>query len=67
MRITAFLTAMILVALLLGCAGMYQGLQTQQEMECRKRPGADQDACARQSGMSYDEYQKQLRERDNKK
>lgn len=41
---------------------VYDSLRVQQEMECQKFPGADRDECARRSGMSYDEYQRQIKE-----
>ncbi len=61
------LAVLLLAALQTGCSGIYQGLQTSQEMECGKRPGADQAECSRQSGMSYDEYQRQLKELETKR
>lgn len=67
MRIIAILTFISLSALQSGCAGIYDGLRTQQEMECIKRPGADQADCLRRSEMSYDEYQRQLKEREKEK
>jgi len=39
----------------------------QQEMECQSRPGANPEECSRRSGMSYDEYQRQLKERQKDK
>jgi hypothetical protein len=45
----------------------YDGLRLRQEMDCQKLQGADRDECARKSGMSYDEYQRQLKEQEQKK
>jgi hypothetical protein len=52
-----------------GCAARdyYGMLNVQQEMNCEQRPGADRDECSRQSGMSYDEYQRLLKERQQDK
>ncbi len=41
---------------------VYDSLRYGQEMECQKLYGADQQECLKRTGMSYDEYQKQLKE-----
>jgi hypothetical protein len=46
---------------------LYDGLRFGQEMDCQKLQKSDQDECLRRSGMSYDEYQGQLKERENDK
>jgi len=65
MKITAVIPAMLLIMTGAGCTTrtVYDSLRVQQEMECQKLQGADRDECARRSGMSYDEYQRQLKER----
>jgi len=52
-----------------GCGprNYYDGLRLRQEMDCQKLQGADRGECAGTSGMSYDEYQRQLKEREQKK
>ncbi len=69
MKITAVLSVMLFVATISGCTtrNIYEGLRMQQEMECQKFQGADRDECAGRSGMSYDEYQRQLKERQKDK
>jgi len=42
----------------------YEGLRLRQEMDCQKLQGADRAECTGKSGMSYDEYQRQLKERE---
>lgn len=69
MKIIAVLSVMLFVATISGCAtrNIYEGLRMQQEMECQGLQGADRDECAGRSGMSYDEYQRQLKERQKDK
>ena len=68
MRAFAIL-AMLVAAMASGCTArnVYDGLRLQQESECQKMQGSDRDACMRRSGMTYDEYQRQLKEQDRKK
>jgi hypothetical protein len=69
MKIIAVLSVMLFVTTISGCAtrNIYEGLRMQQEMECQSRPGANPEECFRRSGMSYDEYQRQLDERQKNK
>jgi hypothetical protein len=69
MKTFAILTATLLAMMNGGCASRnyYEGLRLHQEMDCQKLQGADRDECARKSSMSYDEYQRQLKERETKK
>ncbi|MEK6698796.1 MAG: hypothetical protein AABZ10_07115 [Nitrospirota bacterium] len=67
MKKVAFISTMLLIVMGAGCANIYEGLRMQQEMECQKLPGAERDECAGRSGMSYDEYQRQLKERQKDK
>jgi len=64
MKIVAFKSAMLLIVINAGCTARntYEGLRMQQEMECLK---LDRNECTRRSGMSYDEYQRQLKKRYN--
>jgi len=40
----------------------YDSLRLNRELECQNLQGADQQECLRRTGMSYDEYQRQLKE-----
>lgn len=53
----------LLILFIYGCSGrsMYDTLRTYQEMRCNELQGHDREECLRQSGLTYDEYQKQLR------
>jgi hypothetical protein len=42
----------------------YDMLRLHQDQRCLDLQGADRDACMRQNTMTYDEYQRQLKERD---
>jgi hypothetical protein len=46
-----------------GARNVYDGLRFRQDLDCQKLQGADRDECNRRSGMSYDEYQRQLEQR----
>jgi hypothetical protein len=65
MKTVIILSSLLSVLMSAGCARQtgYDMLRYQQEMDCQKMYGADQDECYKRSGMSYDEYQKQLKER----
>jgi len=67
MKIFLFPT-IVLLLLASGCTrrNAYDALRIQQEMSCQQQ-GVDRDDCARRHGMSYDEYQKQLQEREKNK
>jgi hypothetical protein len=69
MKTLAVITVILIAVMGCGCASRnyYEGLRLRQEMDCQKLQGADRDECARKSGMSYDEYQRQLKEREQKK
>jgi hypothetical protein len=49
-----------------GCTGrtVYDSLRYNQQLRCQDLQGRDRDACLQQSDMSYDEYQRHLKERD---
>lgn len=65
----AILTAMIAIALAAGCASRnyYEGMRMKQEADCGKLQGAERDACLKQSGTTYDEYQRQMKDREQGK
>ncbi len=65
MKIIIIITTILLTVTCAGCGSrnFYEGFRIQQEMECQKLQRPEQDECLRRSGMSYDEYQKQLKER----
>jgi hypothetical protein len=69
MKSAAFLSALLMVAI--GCGSnaryLYDGIRFHQEIDCSKLQGSDRDECYRRSGMSYDEYQRQLKDRKQDK
>ena len=69
MKVIAFVPAMLLIVMGYGCGArnIYDGLRFYQEMGCEKLQGTDRDECSRRSGMSYDEYERQLKEREQNK
>ncbi len=66
MKIAYSLSIVLVFAIGTGCGPrqFYDGLRSAQEMECQKLQKSDQDECLRRSGMSYDEYQRRLKERE---
>jgi hypothetical protein len=44
----------------------YDSLRANQELKCQKLQGADRDDCMRRSGMSYDEYERELRKQEQR-
>ncbi len=65
MKRIAIISIMLFMVLGAGCArNLYEGLRLQQEMNCQSLQGVDRDECISRSGMSYDEYQRQLKERE---
>jgi len=58
-------STILLMATFSGCGPRtaYDSLRFSQELECQKMHGDDRDECFKQSGMSYDEYQRHLKER----
>jgi len=46
-----------------GCTtqNAYDSIRYNRELDCQKMQGEDRDDCMRRSGMSYDEYQRQLK------
>jgi hypothetical protein len=69
MKVIVSLLAMLAVATVSGCTSrnIYDGLRFREEMNCEKLQGTDRDECSRRTGMSYDEYQRQLKEREKSK
>jgi len=64
MKIIAVIPVLLLIVLSAGCTArsVYETLRVQQGMECQNLQGRDRDECERRTGMSYDEYQRQLKE-----
>jgi hypothetical protein len=64
MKIIALILVLLFLATISSCTKrtVYDSLRYSQEMECQKLQGADQQECLKRAGMSYDEYQKQLKE-----
>jgi len=69
MKSIAFISTMLVIVTAAGCTtrNVYDTLRIQQDMQCQGLQGANRDECERQSGMSYDEYQRQLKERQKNK
>jgi 3-hydroxy-3-methylglutaryl CoA synthase len=69
MKVTVFVPVILLIALGSGCGAknVYDSLRFYQETECQKLQGADRDECYKRAEMSYDEYQRQLKEREQKR
>ena len=69
MKIITFITALFVIAPAFGCGPRtaYDSLRYRQDMQCQNLQGYDRDECERRSGMSYDEYQRQLKERPQDK
>lgn len=65
MKTIVVLSMLFMLSIGVGCSKRtaYDSLRYHQEVDCQKMYGADQDACYKRSGMSYDEYQKKLKER----
>jgi hypothetical protein len=65
-KVIAFVPAMLLIVMDYGCGprNIYDSLRFYQEMGCDKLQGTERDECSRRSRMSYDEYQRQLKERE---
>lgn len=64
MKLTAVLALALYSTALSGCSNevVYNSLRSNQELNCSKLPRSDRDECYRKSGMSYDEYERQLKE-----
>ena len=62
-------STILLMVTFSGCGPrtVYDSLRYNQELRCQKLHGDDRDECLKQSGMSYDEYQRQLKERQQDK
>ncbi len=66
MKVIAIVPVMLLIVMGHGCGpgNIYDGLRFHQEMDCERLQGVDRDECSRRTGMSYDEYQRQLKDRE---
>lgn len=69
MKIVYIISMVLVIAIWTGCGPrpFYEGLRFGQEMECRKLQRSEQDECLKRSGMSYDEYERQLKKWDKEK
>jgi hypothetical protein len=69
MKIILFISIVFVIIIGSGCGPrqLYNGLRFGQESDCQKLQRSDQDECFKRSGMSYDEYQRQLKEREKEK
>lgn len=65
----AFLLIVAMLGFGSGCGarGAYNVLQLHQDQRCLDLQGADQNECLRQDKMSYDEYQRQLKDREQER
>ena len=57
------LSASLLILSLAACSPqtVYEGIRSNRALECQKMQGADRAECAERPGMSYDEYQRQMK------
>jgi len=61
----------VMAILLTACSGCtartaYDSLRYNRELDCQKMQGtADREECSKRSGMSYDEYQRQMNEQQS--
>jgi hypothetical protein len=64
MKIITLIFTLLLIVTASSCGprNVYDGIRYNREMECQKLQGLDQSECLRRSGMSYDEYQRHLKE-----
>lgn len=62
MKSLPLICMLLFMATMSGCTTrtVYDSLRYNRELECQKLQGADQREFLRRTGMSYDEYQKQL-------
>jgi len=65
MQIISLIFTAFLIVTTSGCGprNVYDAIRYNRELECQKLQGPDQSECLRRSGMSYDEYQRQLNEK----
>jgi hypothetical protein len=67
MKVALFLVILLTGGLGSGCGtrNVYEGLRMHQDLQCQELQGSDRNECLRRNEMSYDEYQRQLKEREN--
>ena len=65
-RFTVALSLLFLMLPAAACTkrGAYEGLRFYQGLDCDRMMGRDREECFRRANMSYDEYQRQLKERE---
>lgn len=67
-KVVIIITILVTVSsICCGTRNYYEGFRIQQEMECQKFQSPERDECERRSAVSYDEYQRQMKERDKEK
>jgi len=68
MKLTLALTTTVILSLA-ACTSQnaYNSLRYYQEQDCQKMEKVDRDDCIRRSGMSYDEYQQQMKKQEQEK
>jgi hypothetical protein len=64
MKRLGWCSIMLLLGLLQGCSDRmwYDGLKQGQAIECSKLQGKERDDCQKDTGVSYDQYQRERRE-----
>ncbi len=67
-RITG-ISLLLILGISAGCSGRtaYDSLRYNQDLRCQEMQGSDRNDCMQRNQMSYDEYQRQLKEREQKK
>jgi hypothetical protein len=63
---TTIIVSMILSVASCTTQNAYDSLRYNRELDCQKMQGMDRDDCMRRSGMSYDEYQRQMKNQPQK-
>jgi hypothetical protein len=61
--VSVFIIAVLILGTA-GCQAAYDSLRMKQEMDCQQMLGADRAKCLQTSGMSYDEYRRQLKKQE---
>jgi hypothetical protein len=69
MKLILLIPIVLVIIIGTGCGPrqLYNGLRFGQEIDCQRLQRSDQDECFKRAGMSYDEYQRQLKEREKEK
>ena len=69
MIVWSFLAGAALILSLTACTteNAYNSLRYYQEQDCQSMQKTDRDDCMRRSGMSYDEYQQEMKKQEKDK